>query len=231
MKEIKWPPWPIGLVASAAVPVEAARAGSSSQSFCRLWIDHWSTCLEKSEWASWAQAVGTVAAMPVSPVLVYWQVHKQHRLHREHLEAIARREEIEEIVGYTTVIEIAHAVLMQAHAAVVSGDDVRPYQIDGPSTTLLDYAEEGLSSFDRTKLASAVLILEHIAALHEFRAARQALRIAMEQPATRLREASQRGLPAAASDCRTDAGVGGSAALPCAAAGQCVAYCPPDQLP
>lgn len=31
--------------------------------YCFFWIDHWSTCMQKSEWASWVQAFGAIAAI------------------------------------------------------------------------------------------------------------------------------------------------------------------------
>ncbi len=47
--------------------------------YCLLWIDHWSTCLTKGEWASWAQAVFSVLAIGASVGIVLWQHHRDRR--------------------------------------------------------------------------------------------------------------------------------------------------------
>lgn len=31
--------------------------------YCLLWIDHWSTCMQKGEWSGWAQAIGAIIAL------------------------------------------------------------------------------------------------------------------------------------------------------------------------
>lgn len=39
--------------------------------FCLLWIDHWTTCMTKSEWSGWAQALGAIAALAIT--LFLWR--------------------------------------------------------------------------------------------------------------------------------------------------------------
>lgn len=46
--------------------------------YCLLWVEHWSMCMTKSEWAAWVQALGSVAAI-VAGVLV---IRYQHLLQR-----------------------------------------------------------------------------------------------------------------------------------------------------
>lgn len=41
--------------------------------FCFLWIDHWSTCMTKSEWSGWAQAFGAVLAIMGAIAVAWWQ--------------------------------------------------------------------------------------------------------------------------------------------------------------
>lgn len=47
--------------------------------YCLLWIDHWSTCMPRSEWPGWVQAVGSVFAL----LLGVWVVRVQARLARQ----------------------------------------------------------------------------------------------------------------------------------------------------
>ncbi len=58
--------------------------------FCLLWIEHWSTCMTKSEWAGWMQAIGTVAAIAVAIAIPWKQVQRARSQARlGHLEMIA----------------------------------------------------------------------------------------------------------------------------------------------
>lgn len=56
--------------------------------FCFLWINHWSTCMAKSEWASWLQAVFSVIAIAAATAIAA----RQNR-HAMTLQAVMRREE------------------------------------------------------------------------------------------------------------------------------------------
>jgi hypothetical protein len=53
--------------------------------YCLLWIDHWTTCLQKSEWASWIQALGAIAAI----IGAVWVSHRQERRQRMHEKQVA----------------------------------------------------------------------------------------------------------------------------------------------
>ena len=37
-----------------------------TQEYCLFGLNHWSTCMQKAEWASWAQLVGSIVAMYVA---------------------------------------------------------------------------------------------------------------------------------------------------------------------
>lgn len=56
--------------------------------FCFLWINHWSTCMAKSEWASWLQAVFSVIAIAAATAIAA----RQNR-HAMTLQTVMRREE------------------------------------------------------------------------------------------------------------------------------------------
>lgn len=45
----------------------------SATEYCLAGIQHWSMCLDKSQWASWVQAVGSVAAVFAAIALVWWE--------------------------------------------------------------------------------------------------------------------------------------------------------------
>ena len=42
---------------------KAVAAAKPGQEYCFLWIDHWSTCMTKSEWSGWMQAIFSVLAI------------------------------------------------------------------------------------------------------------------------------------------------------------------------
>lgn len=48
--------------------------------YCFLWIDHWATCMPRSEWAGWAQALVSTIAVVVAAIVVVWQIFVQRRL-------------------------------------------------------------------------------------------------------------------------------------------------------
>lgn len=50
--------------------------------FCFLAIHHWSTCMQKSEWANWVQAVGSVVAILAAGILVFVQDRMNRRTAR-----------------------------------------------------------------------------------------------------------------------------------------------------
>ena len=62
-----------------------------NQDYCFLWINHWSTCMTKSEWSSWIQAIGSISAILLSVIIVKWQDNKSRRSH----EKIANQKAIE----------------------------------------------------------------------------------------------------------------------------------------
>lgn len=47
--------------------------------FCFFWIDHWSTCMTKAEWASWAQGIGTIGALFLTVWVAWWSSTTQSR--------------------------------------------------------------------------------------------------------------------------------------------------------
>lgn len=51
--------------------------------YCFLWINHWATCMSRSEWASWAQAIGAIAGIGAAiyvPIRMKANDRKQTRL-------------------------------------------------------------------------------------------------------------------------------------------------------
>ena len=72
----------------------------ASTEYCFLWLNHWSTCMTKSEWSGWVQAVGSVLAIAGAGMLLYLQLRatkrqalevEQRRLMRRHnaIQAVA----------------------------------------------------------------------------------------------------------------------------------------------
>ena len=53
----------------------------NTENFCFLFIQHWSTCLQKNEWAAWAQAALSALAILASVLIV-------NRQHRKQLDSI-----------------------------------------------------------------------------------------------------------------------------------------------
>ncbi|BAL96169.1 hypothetical protein [Rubrivivax gelatinosus] len=52
--------------------------------FCLLTIDHWSTCMTKSEWSGWMQAIGSVFAIVAGVLGIWYQLREQQRnFHRQ----------------------------------------------------------------------------------------------------------------------------------------------------
>lgn len=51
--------------------------------YCLLWIDHWSTCMQKSEWSGWAQAIVSTIAVVAAAAGIWWQIKHQSKLQRE----------------------------------------------------------------------------------------------------------------------------------------------------
>lgn len=49
--------------------------------YCFLWINHWTTCMDKPSWASWIQAIGSIAAIVGSICLTRWQDRRSISLH------------------------------------------------------------------------------------------------------------------------------------------------------
>lgn len=67
---------------------KAVAATKPTQEYCFLWIDHWSTCMTKSEWSGWMQAIGAVAAILGSLYIATRQERKQ--LHLAKKSSVAR---------------------------------------------------------------------------------------------------------------------------------------------
>ncbi len=53
-------------VAELVELLRAAAAPAPPPEYCLLWINHWSTCMQKSEWANVASAIGTVLAAVIA---------------------------------------------------------------------------------------------------------------------------------------------------------------------
>jgi len=53
--------------------------------YCLLWINHWSTCMQKAEWSGWAQAIVSTIAVAGAAAGIWWQVRHQAKLQREQM--------------------------------------------------------------------------------------------------------------------------------------------------
>ncbi|KGG86711.1 hypothetical protein [Comamonas thiooxydans] len=56
----------------------AVAATKPAPEYCLFWIDHWSTCMTKSEWSGWMQAIGSIAAIVFALTLPYIQNKYRH---------------------------------------------------------------------------------------------------------------------------------------------------------
>lgn len=56
---------------------------TSTPEFCFAWIDHWSTCMTKSEWSGWMQAIFSVIAIFVAIVLPRWDDWRRQKQLRQ----------------------------------------------------------------------------------------------------------------------------------------------------
>lgn len=41
--------------------------------YCLFFVNHWTTCMQKTEWASWVQAIGAILAILAAVCLVAWE--------------------------------------------------------------------------------------------------------------------------------------------------------------
>lgn len=78
--------------------------------YCFLYVEHWSTCMTKSEWASWAQALGSILALAVS-LAVGWYAARAAWSQQKHEWAMRRLEVCELTI---TRIEIAQMMVQAA---------------------------------------------------------------------------------------------------------------------
>lgn len=58
---------------------EAAANTKPAQEYCFLWLDHWSTCMTKSEWSGWMQAIFSVMAIIFASMAPFWQEARSER--------------------------------------------------------------------------------------------------------------------------------------------------------
>lgn len=56
---------------------------ASTPEYCLLMIDHWSTCMDKGQWASWAQAFFSVAAIAIAVWVTSRQMRHDAGLYRK----------------------------------------------------------------------------------------------------------------------------------------------------
>lgn len=89
-----------------------------SLELCFQAIDHWSTCMTKSEWSGWVQAVGSVLAL----LGIWYTIRKQRQLT---LEAEAREAESEKRAALTdasSAIAVVSAIAEQVDRAAADSD-------------------------------------------------------------------------------------------------------------
>lgn len=90
--------------------------------YCFLWINHWATCMTKSEWSGWMQAVFSVAAIAASAVLLL----AQFRLHRMTARDDLLRSRQESALGLAQTLEEASGRIRRALGLFNSGRTLDP---------------------------------------------------------------------------------------------------------
>jgi hypothetical protein len=86
------------------VGVVEAAASAAPPEYCFLWIDHWTTCMSKSEWSGWAQAIGSLIGLAIA-VGVPWVQHSQDR------RAEARASLTAELDAHQGVLRVIHEAI------------------------------------------------------------------------------------------------------------------------
>lgn len=81
---------------------EAAAAAKPPQEYCLMWIDHWSMCMTKSEWASWIQAFGAISAI----LGAAWIAARQERNARRQSKQLAVRKTRSALAGLVAAAEL-----------------------------------------------------------------------------------------------------------------------------
>ena len=61
----------------------------STPDYCLFFVNSWSMCMQKSEWASWVQAVGSIFAILAAIGIAGWQRFEDHRRERANAHAAA----------------------------------------------------------------------------------------------------------------------------------------------
>lgn len=67
--------------------------------YCLFFVDHWATCMTKSEWSSWIQSAGTLVAILAAFAVANWQSRRARR-EALTLEAI-KLESLADLLGFS----------------------------------------------------------------------------------------------------------------------------------
>jgi len=93
--------------------------------YCLLWINHWATCMSKSEWSGWAQVVGATLAV-LAAVLVPAIQHVASE--RRALNAMRREYERVVRLHLSVASQALHAVRRAMHDAIDARASVPRYR-------------------------------------------------------------------------------------------------------
>jgi len=158
--------------------------------YCFLWINHWSMCMTKSEWAGWMQSIGAILAILAAIVIASWETR--------HVRKVEARREADKVralgslcTSMVTMLEIGIAAHSERRAALAAhGDDTLQSRRAMESFEALRLSiAEGVRQLDVASASNPLIVVAITSTKHLFGQADRAVHSHENEREARILEA------------------------------------------